>query len=330
MSCPKTPDIRAMKIVERREHEGAWWGRDAEGVWYRWDAASSGWDGPVAPPWPPEMPPLTPEEEAIVASALATASPAGPPMNRVDAWWNRTFPPFSKKRLVFGLASLPMVSALQELVIWGVGWKPSLPRYVFVCIAGGVMIATAFLPGMREMAERLQRARGNRAPWPWKRQQAPEPPELPLPPIETNLGRDFLVALPFAFVIVVVIGLTVFGPGPTFAPSALLTDAVAAIFAAALIALRASVWGLALFSIAGGLLGGLFLVLLSAMTFSDPGGDFLIGWVIGSVLLFLYAYPMWRGLRNLEARGFRLPMWFVMGGSVLLISGSALVFVAEH
>lgn len=320
-----------MKIVERREHLGSWWGRDPSGAWYRWDASSNGWNDPLAPPFPPDPPPLTPEEEAIVAAAMATtAPPEGPPMNGVDAWWNRTFPPFSKKRLMFGLAALPLVGALQELVIWGVGWKPSLPRYLFVCIAGGLMLSTAFLPGMRETAERLQRANGNRSPWTWRRRSASEPPEPPPPPIETNFGRDFLVALPFAIVIMVVMSLTVSGPGGTFTPASLLTNTLAAGFAAALIALRTSVWGLALFSIVGGLLGGLFLVLLSAMTFSDPGGDFLIGWVIGSVLLFLYAYPMWRGLRNLEARGFRLPMWIVMGGSVVLISGSALMFVAER
>lgn len=72
------------------------------------------------------------------------------------------------------------------------------------------------------------------------------------------------------------------------------------------------------------------MVFLSAMTLSDPGGDFLVGWGLGSVLLFVYAYPMWRFVRNLEARGFRLPMWLVMGGSVLLVVGSALVFVAER
>jgi hypothetical protein len=324
-----------MKIVERREHEGTWWGCDGGGAWYRWNAVSSAWDGPLAPPWPPDPPPLTPEEEAIVAAALATtAAPDGPPMNRVDAWWNRTFPPFSKKRHVFGLAVLPLIGAPQELVIWSVGWKPSLPRYLFVCIAGGVMLSVAFLPGMREMTERLAKAEGTGSPWPWpwrrQRERASERPEPPLPPSETNFGRDFLVALPFAVVIILVTSLTVSGPGDTFVPSALLTNAAAAIFTAALVALRTSVWGLALFSIAGGLLGGLFLVLLSAMTFSDPGGDFLIGWAIGAVLLFLYAYPMWRGLRNLEARGFRLPMWIVMGGTVLLISGAALVFVAEQ
>jgi hypothetical protein len=320
-----------MSIVERREHEGAWWGRDASGVWYRWSPASGSWDGPQSPPWPPEPPPLTHDEEAIVAAALATtASPEGPPMNRVDTWWNRAFPPFSKERLVFGLAVLPVIGALQELVIWAIGWKPSLPRYLYVCIAGGIMLSIAFLPGMREMAAHLQRARGNRSPWPWRRRSTLEPPEPPLPPIETNFGRDFLVALPFAAVIILVMSLTVAGPGDMFAPSALLTNTLAAVFTAALVALRTSVWGLALFSIAGGLLGGLFLVLVSAMTFSDPGGDFLVGWAIGSVLLFLYAFPMWRWLRSLEARGFRLPMWIVMGGSVVLISGAALMFIAEH
>jgi hypothetical protein len=253
-------------------------------------------------------------------------------MNRVDAWWNRTFPPFSTRRLMFGLAALPVIAALQELLFRGIGWRPSLPRYLFVCIAGGAMLATTFLPGMREMAERLAEARGSRSrsPWGWPRRREPGPPQPPPPPIETNFGRDFLVALPFAVVIMLVMSLTVAGPGETFTPSSILTNAVAALFAAAIVALRTSIWALALFSIAGGLLGGLFLVLLSAMTFSDPGGDFLIGWAIGSVMLFLYAHPMWRGLRNLEAHGFRLPMWIVMGGSVVLISGSALMFVAEH
>jgi hypothetical protein len=48
------------------------------------------------------------------------------------------------------------------------------------------------------------------------------------------------------------------------------------------------------------------------------------------VIVFLYAYPLWRGVRDMEARGFRLPMWIVMGCSVLLVSGAALVFLAER
>jgi hypothetical protein len=317
-----------MDIVERREHEGAWWGRDAAGAWHRWNAASSGWEGPVAPPWPEPAP--HPDEAAIVARALATAAPPeGPPTNRVDRWWNRTFPPFSKRRLVFGLVALPLIAGLQELVFLGAGWKVSLPRYLFVCIAGGIMLSVAFLPGMRELAERLQSARGSRSPWGWSRRKEQAAPP-PAPPISTNRTRDFLIALPFAGVIVLVMSLTVAGPGDTFAASGLLTNGLAALFTAALVALRTTVWGLALFSIAGGLLGGLFMVLLSAMTFSDPGGDFLIGWAIGSVLLFVYAFPMWRWVRHLEARGFRLPMWLVMGGTVVLVSGSALVFIAEH
>ncbi len=326
-----------MDIVERREHAGTWWGRDRSGAWYRWSTVSSGWEGPLAPPWPP-APPAHPDEEAIVARAMAATAaqgaggPAPPdqPMNRVDAWWNRTFPPFSTRRLVFGLVALPLIAALQELLWMAGGRDPSLARYLFVCVAGGAILSTSWLPGMREMAERLQRARGtSRSPWPWRRAPDPDPPP-PFLPIERHLGRDFLVALPFSAVLMVVMSLTVAGVRDTFTPSSLLTNAVAAVFTAAIVTLRTSVWGLALFSIAGGLLGGLFMVLLSAMTFSDPGGDFLVGWGFGSLLLFVYAYPLWKGVRNLEARGFRLPMWLVMAGSVLLVTGAALVFVAEH
>lgn len=335
----------AMDIVERREHGGEWWGRDANGSWHRWNTASDDWDEPGVPPWPPSPAPH-PDEVAIVAAAMAAgaataraigegppdpaAADASAPMNRIDTRWNREFPPFSKRRLVFGLVALPVIAALQELLFRAIGWRASLPRFLFVCVAGGVLLSIAFLPGMREMAERLQRAQGSRrTPWPWQR-RPPTDPAPPLPPLERRLGHDFLVALPFSITIMLVIGLTVSGPTDTFRPASLLTSGVAALFTAALIALRTSVWGLALFSIAGGLLGGLFLVVLSAMTFSDPSGDFYLGWAIGSMLLFLYAYPMWRWLRDLEARGFRLPMWIVMGGSTLLVCGAALVFVAEH
>jgi len=334
-----------MDVVERREHSGEWWGRDANGSWHRWNASSNAWDEPGVPPWAPS-PPQHPDEAAIVAAAMAAgaataralgegppdtaAADTSSPMGRIDTWWNREFPAFSRRRLAFGLVALPVIAGLQELLFRAIGWRASLPRFLFVCVAGGVLLSIAFLPGMREMAERLQRAQGSRrTPWAWRRRPSTDPAP-PLPPLERRLGRDFLVALPFSLVIMLVIGLTVSGPTDTFRPGSLLTSGVAALFTAALIALRTSVWGLALFSIAGGLLGGLLLVVLSAMTFSDPGGDFFLGWAIGSVLLFLYAYPMWRWLRDLEARGFRLPMWIVMGGNVLLVSGAALVFVAEH
>jgi hypothetical protein len=124
---------------------------------------------------------------------------------------------------------------------------------------------------------------------------------------------------------------TTIGPADTFSPSNLLLFGVTSVATAAVVALRTSVWGLVIFSVGGGLLGGLALVLLSLMTWSDPGiAEFLIGWAFGTVLLFLHAYPIWLRMRDLEARGFRLPMWLVMGGSVLLVSGGALVFLAER
>jgi hypothetical protein len=320
-----------MNIVERREHEGAWWGRDSAGAWHRWNGASNGWEGPEAPPWP--EPPRHPDEAAIVARALATAAPPeSPPMGRIDAWWNRTLPPFSTKRLVFGLVTLPVISGLVELLWVVAGREASLPRYLFVCVAGGALLATAWLPGMREMAQRLH-ASGvidARSPWPWRRKRALPPPP-PLPPLRETFRRDFLVAVPFAAAIVLVMSATTIGLADTFSLSNLLLFGVTSVATAAVVALRTSAWGLAIFSVAGGLFGGLALVALSLMTWSDPGlTEFLIGWGFGSVLLFLHAYPIWLRIRDLEARGFRLPMWLVMGGSVLLVAGAALVFVAER
>jgi hypothetical protein len=322
-----------MKIVERREHGGIWWGRTPEGAWFRWSAAVNSWEGPLAPAWP--EPPRHPNEEAIVAAALAAGGPSeeGPalPMNRVDAWWNRHFPPFSIRRLVFGLVWLPVIGAVVEL-LWVLGGREaSLPRYLFVCVAGGVLLATAWLPGMRDVAERMQASGAfeSRSPWPWRRRPMAPPP--PLPPLRTTFRRDFLVALPFTLLIVLVMTATVTGVRGSFTPGALLNISVAAVLSALLVGLRTSIWGLVLFSIAGGLLGGLAMAFLSMMTFNEPGlGEIMFGWAIGSVILFLYAYPLWRGVRDMEARGFRLPMWIVMGCSVLLVSGAALVFLAER
>jgi hypothetical protein len=333
MSDSLAPDITAMKMIERRQYEGAWWGRSLDGTWFRWSNASVGWEGPFTPPWPPEPTPLTPQEEAIVAAALATTAPSvSPQMNRVDAWWNRHFPPFSTRRLVFGLVALPVISSLPELLWVAAGREASLPRYLFVCVAGGALLASAWLPGMQEMAQRL-RANGafdTASPWPWRRKRALPPPP-PLPPLRETFRGDFLVALPFAAAIVIVMSATTIGLADTFVLSNLLLFGATSLATAAVVALRTSVWGLVIFSVCGGLVGGLALVLLSLMTWSDPGvAGFLVGWAFGSVLLFLHAYPIWLRMRDLEARGFRLPMWLMMGGSVLLVSGGALVFLAER
>jgi hypothetical protein len=309
-----------MKIVERCEHEGAWWGQARDGAWFRWNMAIVGWEGPLTPPW----------TSSDVGGPATTSGPSAaleppptPPRNLLDAWWKRTFPPFSIRRLVFGLVALPVIGALQELALAASGRDPSLPRFLFVCLAGGAVLASAWLPGMRKYAKAL-------APDRWRprtRDQAtPETSSTP----RTSFGKDFLVAFPFCFAIVVIVQLTVSGPGETFTGGSLLAQAVAAALAALMVVLRSSIWGLLLFSVVGGLLGGFAAALLSLMTFSDPGGNFVWGWVLGSVILFVHGYPVWHGLRSMEARGIRFPMWIVMGGSVVLVSGAALMFLAEH
>jgi hypothetical protein len=336
-----------MEIVERREHDGVWWARDPGGAWHRWNVDANGWEGPLTPPWPPEPAPR-PDEAAIVATAMAAGAATaralgdGPPassgdeanhpMNRIDAWWNREFPPFSKRRLAFGLIALPVIAAIVEFLWAAAGRSASLPRYLFVCVAGGTLLAVAWLPGMRAIAERL-RASGafdTRSPWPWRRRRdAPPPP--PLPPLRSSFGRDFLVALPFSAAIVTIMSVTVAGTGDTFSAGGLVAIAIGSVFSAGLVALRTSVWSLVIFCVAGGLFGGIAMVLLSLLSWSDPNvPDFYLGWALGALALFVFAYPLWRGLRDLETRGFRLPMWIVMGGSVLLVSGGALVFLAER
>jgi len=305
-----------MKIVERREHDNEWWGRTPDGAWFRWSTASVGWEGPFDPPWAPSIGAVA--SESPEGAAHSESAPPDAARNRVDAWWNRVFPPFSIRRLVFGLVALPVIGAIQELVLGALGRDPSLPRFLFVCLAGGAVLASAWLPGMRKYAQALDPAR-----WTSETQDKDIPP--------TRFGKEFLVALPFAFLIVLIVHLVTAGPGKTFTGQSLASVAVASTAASVMIALRSSIWSVVLFSVVGGVLGGLAVVFLSLMTFSDTSWvEFAGGWIFGSIVLFAYAYPVWRGLRNMEARGFRLPMWIVMGGSVVLVSGAALMFLAEH
>lgn len=308
-----------MKIVERREHDNGWWGRTPDGAWFRWSTASAGWEGPFTPPWAPSGEPQPIERPRHAAQTAPESEESLPrPLNPVDVWWNRMFPPFSSRRLVFGLGALPVIAALQELVLGASGHDPSLPRFLFVCLAGGGLLATAWLPGMRKYALALRPSRSTA-----------ETQDLDMP--RTSFRKDLLVALPFAFLIVLIVHLVTAGPSETFTGPSLASVTVASTVASMMIALRSSTWSLVLFSVLGGVLGGFAVVFLSLMTFSGTGWvEFAGGWVLGSVVLFAYAYPVWRGLRNMEARGFRLPLWIVMGGSVILVSGASLMFVFER
>jgi hypothetical protein len=309
-----------MKIVERREHDNEWWGRTPDGAWFRWSTTSAGWAGPFNPPWAPSSAPDPVESPKPAAQGVPEFEESPPrPRNPVDAWWNRVFPPFSIRRLVFFLGALPVVAGLQELIVGASGRDPSLPRFLFVCLAGGGLLASAWLPGMRKYAQAVLRRSRSTA----------ESQNVEMP--RTSFGKDLLVALPFAFLIVLIVHLVTIGPDETFTGPSLATVAVASTAASLMIALRSSVWSLVLFSVVGGVLGGLAVVFLSVMTFSGTGWvEFAVGWILGSILLFTYAYPVWRGLRNMEARGVRLPMWIVMGGSVIVVSGAALMFVFER
>jgi hypothetical protein len=308
-----------MKIVERREHDNAWWGRTPDGAWFRWSTVSAGWEGPFTPPWAPSGVPDPVEPPKLAAQAGPEFEESPPPLrNPVDVWWNRVFPPFSIRRLAFLLGVLPVMAGLQELIVGASGRDASPPRFLFVCLAGGALLASAWLPGMRKYAKALRPSRATA-----------EVKDLNLP--RTSFGKDLFVALPFAFLIVLIVHLVTIGPSEAFTGQSLAAVAVASAAASVMIALRSSVWSLVLFSVVGGVLGGLAVVFLNLMTFSGTGWvEFAVGWILGSILLFTYAYPVWRGLRNMEARGVRLPMWIVMGGSVILVSGAALMFVFER
>ncbi len=294
-----------MRIVERREHSGRWWGRRGDGAWLCWDPMTNGWQGPLTPPWAagPTVPPELP--------------PPGRSRHRVDVWWNQRFPPFSRARLGFLIAVAPVMSAVTESV-WSTahGTPFSLPRSLFICFASVATIAIGFTPAMRERAASMSR---------------PDPRAVSPPPRPTvrRVG-DFAVALPFAYAVMVITHLAVVGTSNVFAPTTLLTHLVAGAVAAAMIALGTSVWSLVIVSVVGGAIGWLAVMLLSAFTFSTPSGvELTVGWILGSLVVFTFLWPAWSCARRLEARGVRLPIWLVMGTTLVLVAAGSVLFVAE-
>jgi hypothetical protein len=303
-----------MRFEERREHDGTWWGRRQDGSWMRWNTLANDWEGPLRPPW-------ADREPAPIGSVPPSADEPRGSRSRIDAWWNRRYPPLSRRRLAFLLALVPVAAALSELCWVAAGLRASLARYVLVCLAVGGTLASAFSSTLRPYAERLQRILPNPGP-------ARElPPPAPLPP--RSFWKDLLIAIPFSLAIFLVMGLTVGDPSEALSPRTIAWYLAGAVVTALVVALRSSVWGLVLFSAIGGVLGAMAMAFLSMMTFSEPSGLWL-GWVGGAVVVFVFAWPVWGCLRRLEAQGFALPMWFVMSGATLLVAGSAVVFAIDR
>jgi hypothetical protein len=255
---------------------------------------------------------------------LVPGSPEGPPedrltgRNRIDAWWNRTFPPYSVRRLLFGIVAIPLVAGVHALYQTVRGRDGSFGEYAFVAILGGIILAFIWFAAFRRPGS------------------APGEAILADRPDRGSLwARDFLVAFPFALGVVLVVGMVT---GNGFDQASVAGSLVSAVLISLIVALRRSVWSVILFSLLAG--AGVALVLELFLFFLGGTPGLFLTWILSSLFVFLWAMPSWMQLRSAARGPFRrgpsdphpgtlpeIPLWVIMAGTLILVVGWAISFV---
>jgi hypothetical protein len=251
--------------------------------------------------------------------------PEGPPEDRltgrtgIDAWWNRTFPPNSVRRLLFGIAAIPLVAGLHALYQAVRGRDVSFGGYAFVAILGGIILSFIWFAAFRRPGS--------------------APGEAPIladrPDRGSRWARDFLVAFPFALGVVLVVGMVT---GNGFDLASVAGSLVSAVLISLIVALRHSVWSVILFSLLAG--AGVALVLELFLFFLGGTPGLFLTWILSSLFVFLWAMPPWMNLRSAARGPFRrgpsdphlrtvrqIPLWVIMAGTLILVVGWAISFV---
>jgi hypothetical protein len=253
---------------------------------------------------------------------LRKTEPDEGPANPIDRWFVRTFPPYSRRRLLFGLVALPVVGLF---VLFGrriAGGGSGVGIYVFAVLTAAVLLTLVWF-GAATKRDRRSRRYGR-----------PPRPDVPPPtavPGQTRPFRagDFLVGSGVLFVDLTLFWLIADLHG---SPSeAIAVAAPAALLGSLMWQLRGSVAGIVLLSVVVGFPVGLTLTLFGAVMGKDA--SLLWGWVVGSVLVLVFALPCWLDLRRRPRpsrfAGMEVPAWVWWTGiSVLVLSSALLVRVS--
>jgi hypothetical protein len=258
---------------------------------------------------------------------VVPGSPGAPPDDRLtgrtrtplDAWWNRTFPPYSVRRLLFGIAAIPLVAGVHALYQAVRGRDVSFGDYAFAAILGGIILSFIWFSAFRRTGSA----------------QSGAPILADRSDPGSRWARDFLVAFPFALGIVLVIGMVT---GNGFDLASMAGSLVSAILISLIVALRRSVWSVILFSLLAG--AGVALVLELFLFFLGGTPGLFLTWILSSLFMFLWAMPSWMRLRSAARGPFRqgpsdpqlrtirqIPLWVIMAGTLILVVGWAISFV---
>jgi hypothetical protein len=254
-------------------------------------------------------------------------------MGSIDAWWNRNFPPYSGRRLLFFLVVAPLMAAAIGLL----HGELSGSRSLFVGIAMDVMICLTWFVA-REKADEI-------TPAPWTPPVPGIPPATPPPsppgpktpsfdheamsqlmePRRRRLSRsaDFLLTFAISSAGMLLVLVIMNDPVLVHLPMAI----GAGLLLTTAIVFRYSVWPLVLFSLVIGYGGAVVLRLFLSWVSGDDG--ILEYWLISSLLAFVFLAPMWWSIRQARPSLERIaiPSWVIAAGTVILLAlGLAFAF----
>jgi hypothetical protein len=231
----------------------------------------------------------------------------------------RTFPPYSGRRLLFGLAALPVVGLLVALGHRMAGGQFSLGLYVFATVTAAVILALVWFG----VATRRGRPSG-------VARRAHRPGGAPSATIPWGSGGfrfgDFLVGTAVLFADITLFWL-IAGMDESL-PEVIAIAAPAAALASLMWHLRGSVAGVLLLSVVVGFPVGLTLTMFGAVMGNET--SLLQGWLIGSGLVLVFALPYWWDLRRRQQASrfptIDVPAWVWWTGiSVLMMSAAFFV-----
>jgi hypothetical protein len=325
-----------MDRLRKVEVDGEWWAQTPDGSWLYWSRAAATWKRRSAgPPGVPRMAPSTDESLDRTRVGLLPGPSAPDPedpyknLGPVDQWFNRNFPPYSGRRLLFGLVGLPIVGLCMALVRrFTRGQHLPLSLFLFSTVVGGVLLTLVWIGVVKRRAPSMRSSHQPAA------DAGPERHPRPLPRFTSS---GFLVGAGVFFV-----DLTLFLliSDPAASPSrAVAIAAPGAILASLLWQLRTSVAGLFLLSALIGAPIAMVLTMFGVVMGKQP--SFLLYWLVSSVLALIFLLPVWWELRQREqglGRSVRMPWahravaplevpaWVLWTGvSILMLSTAAYI-----
>jgi hypothetical protein len=326
-----------MDRLRRVEVDGEWWAQTPDGSWLYWSRAAATWKRRSEGPPGVSSTTLAPSEgihqtRVGLLPGPGDPDPEGPGQNLgpVDRWFNRNFPPYSGRRLLFGLVGLPVVGLAVAFVRGLTGGRHlPLSLFLFSTVMGGVLLTLVWVGVVK---------RGG----PSKPSSHPEPAD-DVGSVQLLAGfttRGFLVGAGVFF-----FNLTLFlliSDSASSPARAVAIAAPAAMLASLLWQLRTSVAGLLLLSSLIGAPIALALTMFGLVMGNEP--NFLLWWLVASVVALLFVLPHWWQLAQGAAGKGRfapsrwahrsgapreVPDWVLWTGvSILMLSTAAYIRMA--